>query len=129
MANPPNWLHDEVLTGLQRFYALRLKNSPPADATLATAAVWTDAINDHPIAWDESLDRKRIELAFRKLCSNIIEWPAPRQLIELIPRRPEQAKLPAPQMSPEQIALNKLRLAEILAGLKNQFSTSKGGIK
>lgn len=129
MANPPNWLHDEVLTGLQRFYALRLKNSPPADATLATAMVWTDAINDHPIAWDETLDRKRIELAFRKLCSSIIEWPAPKQLIDILPRRPEQLRLPKPDITPEQIASNKLRLAEILTNLKDQFSTSKGGMR
>lgn len=91
-----NWLAKAVTEGIQGLLALRLQGAPADDTVTATAKVWIIAIETWPIAWDEQLDRPRIKTAFRTLAANCDRWPAPKNLRDALPPRPEQKKLNAP---------------------------------
>jgi hypothetical protein len=91
-----NWLKIEIVEGLQKLIALRLRNSPPADMITATVSVWFETISTRPIAWNERLDRKRIKTAFTELCATCDTFPAPSQFVRLLPQREQPLSLPAP---------------------------------
>lgn len=112
MANQtlPDWLRDEVVSGLQKLYCLRLNNTPPEDAIEATALVWLETLAGAAIVWQDGLDQQRVKQAFVQLLAKCHSWPAPCHFFEYLGQRPPQVALPAPSLSPEK---RRARLAEI----------------
>lgn len=113
MSEAPGWLVSVVAEGLQRLTLLRLDGCPPADAIEGVAMAWVDALMLQPIAWDEALDRERVRMAFRRAAAHARRWPVPVELMELMPPRPERAKL-APPPPDERQRAQALRMIEEL---------------
>ena len=84
-AVPLHWVRVEVANGLQALLSLRLKNTPAEDMIELTADIWVAAIGQRVSI--EQLDSHRIREGFQRLFPKIREWPAPIQVIELMPRR------------------------------------------
>jgi hypothetical protein len=82
-----NWLRNEIIEGIQRLTALRLRNCPGTDLLPGTVEVWFDVISSRPVTWDQRLDSERIKTAFRELCATIDHWPTPADLIRVMPPR------------------------------------------
>ena len=116
----PNWLRDEVLTGLQKLLALRLVGTPPEDAIAGTAQVWIEAMDRPGIEWIERLDRPRVQRAFRALFATCERWPVPKLFIAHLGNRDPPKALAEPPMTPEQIARNRERLREMIASLSTR---------
>lgn len=102
MSDWPEWFSNKVASGLQGLTTLNLAGHPPADALKVVGEVWLAALWHHPCEWVEQLDAHRIEIGFRHLAAKVIEWPAPRQLLDEMPRRSDPARLPAPPPSAEE---------------------------
>jgi hypothetical protein len=102
----------EVAEGLQRLLVLRLEGTPPADAIDGVVLAWCDALLVRG-RWEEAPDAPRIRQAFRLLAAHATRWPAPANLWEHIPPRPEPKQLPPPEMTEEQRAKVKAMLAEL----------------
>ena len=111
------WLKSEIADGLQRLISLRLRNAPSSDTVTATAVVWYETIASRPISWDERLDTKRIKTAFSELCATVDSFPAPAQLLRVLPPREPTLSLSAPQ-SKELSAENRKRLDSLLQTLR-----------
>lgn len=94
--NAPDWLHDEILSGIQALLALRLKGSPSMETIPATANMWVTAIKTRPIAWDKKLDTPRIRKAFVDLAATAENWPSPAAFISKLQPREYQNRLAAP---------------------------------
>lgn len=98
------WLRVAIMEGIQGLLALRLPGAPADDTVTAMAKVWCIAVETWPVAWDESLDKPRLRAAFRTLAASCDRWPAPKNLRDALPPRPEIKKLAAPvggKMPPE----------------------------
>ncbi len=110
----PQWVREEVSNGVQALIVLRLRNPPAADTIELTMDVWLAAIA-HKVSI-EQLDAPRIKEGFRRFFVKAREWPAPAQIIELMPPR---KPLPAitHEISAEQRLLNKERLRKLAEGL------------
>jgi len=89
-----NWLQAEIVEGIQKLMALRLRNTPPSDTLKATAVVWFDVFNTRPITWDQELDTKRIKKGFTELCAYSDSWPSPSDFFKVLPSRPQALLLP-----------------------------------
>lgn len=89
-----NWLQAEIVEGIQKLMALRLRNTPPSDTLKATAVVWFDVFNSRPITWDQELDTKRIKKGFTELCAYSDSWPSPNDFFRVLPSRPQALLLP-----------------------------------
>jgi hypothetical protein len=89
-----NWLQAEIVEGIQKLMALRLRNTPPSDTLKATAVVWFDVFNSRPITWDQELDTKRIKKGFTELCAYSDSWPSPSDFFKVLPSRPQALLLP-----------------------------------
>ena len=105
-----DWLRETILDGLTGLLVLRLRNAPASDTIKKTADIWEQAIG--PKVSNEELDAPRIAAGFKRIFPLVREWPAPIQVIELMPLRP---RLPALEYSitPEQRRKNKERLREL----------------
>lgn len=92
------WINNEVSDGLSALVALRLKNGPSLDQKTieALADVWVLAFSQR--VSDEGLDAPRIRAAFAKILPIVAEWPAPKQVIDLMPARPQLQALPLPPL-------------------------------
>ena len=110
----PDWLRIQMITGLQKLVVLRLPGTPPEDAIPATAQVWLEAMDRPWIKWDQAQDARRVDCAWRQLYATAERWPAPKHLIDLLGNRDPPKALPAPPMSPEEIARNRARLKELI---------------
>lgn len=106
------WVRTAVAEGLQALLSLRLKNTPAEDMIELTADIWVAAIGQK--VSDERLDAARIAEGFRRIFPLIREWPAPIQVIELMPARPRLVELPH-ILTPAQRRENKSRLQAIAA--------------
>jgi len=102
------WVREVVGDGLSALLALRLKNTPAEDMIELTADIWVQAFRQR--AFIEEVDAPRIREAFRRIFPRIREWPAPLDVIELMPPRPERLKLPQPKVSDEEHAKNVARV-------------------
>lgn len=89
-----DWIRGEVADGLQALLSLRLRNTPAEDMIELTADIWVQALALRVSA--ETIDAPRIREGFRLIFPRIREWPAPIDVIELMPPRPARAALPAP---------------------------------
>ena len=95
--NESEWLRNEVGNGLQALLALRLKNAPAEDMVELTADIWLVAFSRRLGVVSEEIDAPRIAEGFRRYFPTAREWPAPIDVLGLIPRRPPQKSLPAPK--------------------------------
>lgn len=109
----PGWLVAEVAEGIQRLLVLRLDGCPPADAVEAVALAWADALVVRGGLWQDALDAQRIREAFRRLAAHATRWPAPADIWQHMPARPEPVKLEPPKMSDEDRARALRMLAEL----------------
>lgn len=104
----PGWLVAEVSDGLKRLVVLRLEGCPPADAVEVVALAWAEALLVRG-RWGRQTDAPRIRQAFRSLAAHVQRWPAPAQLWEHLPPRPEPPKLQAPPTPPSEEERAKIR--------------------
>ena len=86
------WLKQIIETNLMKL-TLLLKYAPNSDVLPMTTELWIDAFNRSIGRIDEGLDAKRINKAFERAQEKFIDWPSPKQVIELMPRRPEAERL------------------------------------
>lgn len=103
-----DWINDAVLDGLSALVALRLRNTPAEDMIELTADIWVRAFRQR--AFIREVDEPRIRAAFDRVFPTLREWPAPLDVIELMPPRPERPKLPPPKVSDEEHEKNVLRV-------------------
>lgn len=92
MKELPDGLHNEVTDGLTMLLALRLPGTPAADTAQATVKAWSRSLAAGK-QWDEAQDIPRIRQAFYLLAAQTTRWPAPRDLLDCLPPRPERLKL------------------------------------
>ncbi|MXR36734.1 hypothetical protein [Craterilacuibacter sinensis] len=116
------WLEREVARGLQGMLALRLNGAPPEDSVTLTLDIWLEALSGQPIAWDERLDARRIQQAFRLLYSHCDRWPTPRVFMDHLPARPPLMALPPPKMTEAQRQKNLTRLRTMMAQLGKKMT-------
>lgn len=121
----PNWFVNDVMSGLQTFYVLRLKFSPAFDALGATADVWVEVLYSAR-QWDERTDRERLIRAFKKTACQHDHWPAPKNVLDafdsITVTLPPERRIEPQYTSPEQAKKN---LAEIQAKIKQAHSNIK----
>ena len=86
------WLETIIKTNLMKL-ALLLKYAPNSEVLPMTTELWIDAFNSALGRNDESLDAARVDKAFMLARERFVDWPAPAQIIELMPRRPEVRRL------------------------------------
>lgn len=109
-----DWINDAVMDGLSALVALRLKGTPGEDMIELTADIWVRAFRQR--VFIQEVDEKRVRVAFDKIFSRVREWPAPLDVIELMPPRPPQLALPAPEISAEERAVNSARVKALIEG-------------
>ncbi|GFO67903.1 hypothetical protein GMLC_14820 [Geomonas limicola] len=98
-----DWIKAEIAHGLQALLSLRLKNTPAEDMIELTADIWVRAFM-HRLGRSsiEAIDAPRIQEGFAQTFPRVREWPAPVEVMDRMPARPERAKLPAPEPTAEQ---------------------------
>lgn len=112
------WIREEVGNGLQALLSLRLKNTPAEDMIELTADIWVQAFGVKLGSWAiEERDAPRIREAFRKAFPRIRDWPAPLDVIEQLPPRPEPRQLPEPEPDAEA----QRRIRAMIEGLKTKL--------
>lgn len=95
--NVPAWLRREIKAGLEALIVMGLPNQPAADVIHLTADIWLRAIRRGNIGCDiEQIDAPRIREAFDRLFPELVEWPAPKLLLDRIPPRPKREELAEP---------------------------------
>lgn len=111
------WFNDAVIDGLTMLVPLSLPGTPAAEAVPLTAQAWINTLWDHG-RWDQEPDMPRLQAGFVRLARTHDRWPAPRHLLEAMPPRREVRALPPPQLSKEQLAANRARIAALIESLK-----------
>ena len=119
MTEIPGWFRRAIADGHNVLEALRLQGQPFTDeeAKLATR-MWANVLWVVPVDWDEELDAQRLRDGFVRLASQISRWPAPAQLLEYMPRRPERERLARPTMTPDQQLTAKREVAALAKLIK-----------
>ncbi|MAP35689.1 MAG: hypothetical protein CME75_07955 [Halomonas sp.] len=117
MSQVEQWFRDAVTDGVMRLLSLRLPSAPWEDESEYTTKMWIEALWAAPIGWDEEQDAHRLRYAFNRLGGQAERWPAPRQLLSLLPDRPQRARLPKPPMSEAKRKANRERLRSMIAEL------------
>lgn len=112
----PDWLRNEVVSGLQRLVLLALEGGPALDAIEGVAMAWVDACQVWPIAWDRDADAARLRQGFRLLAASCRRWPSPVQLREAMPPRLPSPALPAPPPDAARAEAVQREIRAILAG-------------
>ncbi|WP_298434511.1 hypothetical protein [Geobacter sp.] len=103
-----DWLRAGIAQGLQAIVALNLKGAPAVDTVTLSADIWHATLKTKLTV--EQVDTPRLSQAFGLLFPTLTEWPQPKQLIELLPPRPERAKLPSIRPTDEQLAEGRAHL-------------------
>jgi hypothetical protein len=92
--SPPNWLVISVAQGIGLLMGARIQGAPFAgnkEDTQAVCEAWLIALMNRSIDWHEDTDKERLETGFQKLLTNCRKWPAPAELFDYLPNRPETA--------------------------------------
>lgn len=119
----PQWLVNEVADGLSALVALRLENAPGEDVLDKTADIWELAFMRELGRYAvEDLDAVRIRDGFGRCFPQVRRWPAPREVIELMPRRPAVLALAAPPHDPSSVQEEYRVCKPILEELIGKFS-------
>lgn len=113
------WVRKAVGDGLEALVALRLKNTPPEDTIELTGDIWLRAFRQRVSI--QELDEPRIRAAFDKIFPKVREWPAPLDVIELMPPRPPQLALPEQEVSDEQHQKNVLRVRLVIGSFMEHW--------
>jgi len=88
-----------IAEGLQRLAAMHLVGTP-TDAGLDLAcAVWIDTLW-YRRAWHPDPDAARLRRAFAALACSARRWPAPAELLDHLPAKPQPLALPQPDRTP-----------------------------
>tara|TARA_B100000700_G_C15038220_1_gene853874 strand:+ start:393 stop:773 length:381 start_codon:yes stop_codon:yes gene_type:complete len=117
MTQPAQWFRNDVADGVMRLLVLRLPGAPWEDEAEYTTQTWIEVLWAAPIGWDAERDSQRLRQAFTRLAGQIDRWPAPRQLLERLPDRPQQARLAKPPMSQAKRQANQARLRDMMREL------------
>jgi len=121
MTNIPQWLVNEVADGLAALMALRLRNAPAEDTIELTADIWEQAFMRRLGVAVEPLDAPRIAEGFRRIFPTVTEWPAPAQVMGLMPGRPPQKQLPAPEPTTEEHRENVTKIKTMVNELMDKL--------
>ena len=113
----PQWFRRTVSDGLKVLVALSLANEPALDLMPATKKLWIHLLWNCGKAWAEE-DHSRILEAFTRLATRIDRWPAPRQLLEALPPRPQPPALEGPSADPELAKQYIQEIQDMLKGVK-----------
>ena len=116
----PQWMLNEVVTGLQQLLLLSLPGTPATETIGGAAQAWANALWYAPNAWDEELDAPRIAAAFRDIAHRLERFPTPKAILEAMPDRPPLPALPEPEISEEQRRRNLRRIAQIMTEALNK---------
>lgn len=114
----PDWLRNEVVSGLQRLLLLNLESGPALDSIEGVAMAWVDACQVWPIAWEREADAPRLRQAFRVLAASCRRWPSPVQLREALPPRQAPPALPRPAVDEARAAEVQREIRAILEGMR-----------
>lgn len=112
-------LRTEVIEGLKALYLLNLPNTPAADKMGEVGEIWLAIIESRLPRYSER-DKGRIHAGFLKLMSEIERWPAPKQLLEMIPDPkpiPEEKRISRPS-TPEEKAEIRAFMDDLVKKLK-----------
>jgi len=112
---PVDWLKQTVGRCLKALVVLHLEGGPPLETVTKTAEIWYRVIKKWPIAWNEELDKQRLEQAFLALASQCQRWPSPSQLRPLLPVRQYPAALPEPEYPEEKARANRARIKALIS--------------
>ena len=99
MTVPEPWFSRVIAEGLQRLAAMHLAAAPTAASLDLACAVWIDTLW-HRRAWHEDLDAARLRQAFMALGGSTRRWPAPADLLDQLPAKPQLPALPKPDRAP-----------------------------
>ena len=113
------WLKREIASGLQALVALSLEGQPSAEVLPLTADIWLAALERRLRI--EEVDAERLRAAFRAFFPVAVRWPAPAQILELLPPRPERPKLPEPEQSEE----SRRKCLEMIRRLKDRLGITE----
>ncbi len=116
----PAWLEAEVVAGLGLFKAAGIKPFGGSDIK-SLAAAWGSIFNDEIGFPIRKIDGPRISQAFKKAAARLDRWPAPGQVLALMPPRPARRALDnLPEPNPERDLAAIKKIQEMLAGGKKQ---------
>lgn len=104
----PRWLGEIVKFHMERLRLLNLEASPPAVAMGEVTRIWAEIIAARG-RFEQDIDAPRLHAAFFALAAHATRWPAPAQLWEHLPPRPESPKLQAPPTPPSEEQRAKIR--------------------
>lgn len=99
MTVPEPWFSRVIAEGLQRLAAMHLAAAPTAAGLDLACAVWIDTLW-HRRAWHEDPDAARLRQAFTALAGHARRWPAPADLLDQLPAKPQRPALPKPDRAP-----------------------------
>lgn len=73
---------------------------------------------------DAEHDPERIAIAFDRVAGDVTAWPAPKQVLDLMPDKPRPYfhKLPAPEMTEEEAEADRQRRADIVRRMSDQLN-------
>lgn len=117
----PDWFYQSVSMGLGMLLVLHLRGAPGHETIEFTEQVWVDLLWGAPVDWDQAQDAGRIQRGFQKLGREVDQWPAPKQLLNLLPARKPVPELPR-HFSDEELAANRQLMKDILSG-KTMYKT------
>lgn len=109
------WLHDCIVENFQNLVLLHLEGAPPAETIAYSVGAWLRAMSRWNIAWNEQLDKPRINEAFLLLSGQVQRWPSPAQLRAVLPARQyPQPALPAADYPAEKAKQNLTRIKRMI---------------
>ena len=107
----PAWFHNAIVDGVQLIYSLALPGCPAGEVLPLTTTGWIEVLWRGGM-WIEHRDARRVPLAFFSLARACDRWPAPKQLLDHLPPRPDMLAIAesAQPITPERrAALAELR--------------------
>jgi len=113
----PDWFRRTVADGLKVLVALSLPGEPALDLMPATKRLWIHLLWNSHRAWRED-DAARLLEAFTVLATRVDRWPAPKQLLEAVPRRQAPPVLPGAQAEPEKARRYLKQMRQMLKGVQ-----------
>ena len=88
MSLPPGWFATAIVTGIQKLAAMSLPGTPTDSALTLAGAVWVETLWARR-RWYPDTDPQRLSLAFTALAGYARRWPAPADLLDYLPPRPQ----------------------------------------